>query len=191
MALRRRRVISVCVFLAAAAGLASAFAADEAKPALRVSIAVPANNGRRAIILNRPDSHFHVVVTNVSDKPVRLWREWCSWGYFNLTFKVTDGAGEEFVAKKTQHEWTKNYPDFQDLAPGESYVIDVYPHRDWKDFPLPANGKEMKLKLAAVYEIHPDDQSKQSNVWTGRVESDPIDVTVYNWGIDLPRKEGK
>ena len=23
---------------------------------------------------------WHVVITNVSEKPIRLWREWCSWG---------------------------------------------------------------------------------------------------------------
>ena len=47
----------------------------------------------RAIQLYRPSQHFHVVVTNVSDESVRLWREWCSWGYFNLSFRVTDEEG--------------------------------------------------------------------------------------------------
>ncbi len=95
------------------------------------------------------------------------------------------------VAKKKPMEWTKNYPDFMELAPGEHYVIDVYPHRGWTGFPLPASGKEMKLKLRAVYEIRPDDDSKKLNVWTGRIESDPVDVTLYNWGVDIPPKKGE
>jgi hypothetical protein len=39
----------------------------------------------RAIELRRPSEHFYVVVTNVSGEPIRLWKEWCSWGYFNLS----------------------------------------------------------------------------------------------------------
>lgn len=188
------RTFLATVAVSTTAVLSAARAADApeaAKPALRVSVSVPANHGSRGIILNRPDSHFHIVVTNVSDAPQRLWREWCSWGFFNLTFKIVDANGEESVATKKQREWTKNYPDFMELAPGEHYVIDVYPHRDWTGFPLPANGKEMKLKLRAVYEIRPDDDSKKLNVWTGRIESDAIDVTVYNWGVNIPPKKAE
>ena len=192
MTQRARLVVLVSALAVLALGfsvLRAAGAPEEAKPALKVSIALSAVGGQRSIILNHPDSHFPVVVTNVSDKPVRLWREWCSWGYYNLTFKGTTADGEEFAAKKGMMEWTKNYPDAHELAPGEHYVIDVYPHRDWQSFPIPANGKSIKLKLAAVYEIKPDADSKKLNVWAGRVESDPIDVTVYNWGLDIPPKK--
>ena len=153
----------------------------DAKPTLAVAIAVPENHGHRAIILNRQDSHFHVVVTNVSDQPQNLWREWCSWGYFNLLFQVTDQNGEEFTVTKKMHEWTKNYPDFLVLGPGEHLVIDAYPERDWDKFPLPATGKEKKVSIQAVYEIKPDDKTKESKIWTGRIASEKKEYTVYNW----------
>jgi hypothetical protein len=166
-----------------AAGLAApAFTAGDApKPELTVSIAAPENHGSRSIIINQPDSHFHVVVTNVSDKPQKLWREWCSWGYYDLSFKCINSLGEESVVVKQPREWTKNYPDWQSIPPGESLVIDVYPSRDWKDFPLPAKGKEIKVRLQAVYEIKPDEQTKKEGVWTGKVESQMQEYTIYNW----------
>src|SRR5947208_270066 len=47
----------------------------------------------RVIEMNRPSQHFYVVATNVSGQSIRLWREWCSWGYYNLTFQVTGREG--------------------------------------------------------------------------------------------------
>jgi hypothetical protein len=58
---------------------------------------VPTSNTEKlgpGIELYGPEQHFHVVITNASGGPIRLWREWCRWGYFNLAFVVAEeGSG--------------------------------------------------------------------------------------------------
>ena len=34
------------------------------------------------------DSAWFVVLTNISKKDMSVWREWCSWGYFSLSFTI-------------------------------------------------------------------------------------------------------
>lgn len=167
--------------------LAVAFAcriqADEPKqwPALSVRI-VPdrAGDGGRSITLWRPSSRFSVVLTNLSDKPVRLWREWCSWGYFALSFVVNDDAGKATVVKKAGRGWDKNYPDWTQLDPGDSMVFEVtFGENTWENAPLPAPGKSLKVRMKAVYEVREDEESKKLNVWTGKVESPELAFTIY------------
>ena len=67
---------------------------------LEVSIAIPERNGKRVLEYSSRNPHFHVVVTNTSDKPQRLWREWCSWGYYCLYFELSDGKGRKWMPRK-------------------------------------------------------------------------------------------
>jgi hypothetical protein len=158
--------------------------ADEPKqpPALSVRI-VPdraGDDGARSITLWQPSSHFNVVVTNISDKPVRLWREWCSWGYFALSFVVTDEAGKAAVVKKSPRDWDKNYPDWTELAPGDSMVFEVtFAEGTWTNSPLPAKNASLKVRMKAAFEVREDGQSKKLNVWTGKVESPELSYTIY------------
>jgi hypothetical protein len=84
--------------------LVVANAAAEDSP-ISVSLAIPAHNGERRIEHieykgKDNTAHFPVIVTNTSDKQQRIWREWCSWGYFGLTFQFTDESGKKWVAEK-------------------------------------------------------------------------------------------
>ena len=56
------------------------------KSAITVSIAIPVHGEQRPLNKNE---HFHVLVTNTSDKPLRLWTDRFSWGYDNLSFEQT------------------------------------------------------------------------------------------------------
>jgi len=90
-----------------------------------VSLAIPIHNGERRVEYRDQTTHFDVIVSNTSDKPERIWREWCSWGYFGLSFEFTDEHGKRWVAKKKEQVWTKNFPDWWTLDPHESFAIDV------------------------------------------------------------------
>lgn len=142
------------------------------KPALAVAIAIPINHNQRSIHLGTKQP-FHVVVTNTSDKPLKLWREWCSWGYFNLTFEIDDGTGKVVTLKKKPRGWDKNYPDFQVLEAGDHHVIPVtFDANVWElPFAKAADNKPRQVKMRAVYEIQPDAHSKELGVWTGTVRS--------------------
>ena len=149
---------------------------------LSVAIAVPAHNGERRINYGDKTTHFHVIVTNTSNKPQRIWREWCSWGYFGLTFEFTDEHGKKSVATKKGQAWTINFPDWWTLEPHESLVLEVYfgDQDVWDGFPRPDNGSEA-VTMQAVFEFRPDDASKEHRVWTGRGTSKADKYVFYHW----------
>jgi hypothetical protein len=137
-------------------------------------------DGERQITLYMPGHHFYAVVTNVSDKPVRLWRQWCSWGNENLSFQVTDQQGRTTSATRRPRAYGKNYPDWTTVPPGGHMVCEVTFDPDvWENPPLPEKHKSHKVKLKAVYRITGDDQATQHGVWTGEVSSPELDYTIY------------
>ena len=150
-------------------------------------IAVPIHNGERRIenieyIFQDNTAHFDVIVTNTSDKPQRIWREWCSWGYFGLTFEFKDENGKKWFAKKEGQDWTVNAPDWWTLEPHESLVIEVYfaDSKIWRGFPSPDNGSQT-VTMQAILEFKPDDIARQDSVWTGRVVSKAEKVIFDHW----------
>jgi len=157
--------------------VASVSAAD---PPIAVSIAVPHRGTERVLEASGRNPHFHVIVSNVSDKPQRIWREWCSWGYYGLSFELTDSTGKTRIAKKKPRDWTKNYPDFWTIAAHESLVIDVnFADTDtWEGFPRPQSVSQAYL-MRAVLEFRADDESRQHFVWTGRVVSKADKYVFY------------
>ena len=155
-------------------------ASAESEP-LKITIAVPSRDAKNGteyqnhrINLHRKGTHFHVVITNVSDKPQRIWETWNSWGWYNLTFNMLDNRGNTlYTLKKKPRGWSKNFPSFIRLNPGECFIIDVYLKRsDWE---LPFLGKkregDFEINLKAVYEIPQDDETKKNGIWTGKIES--------------------
>ncbi len=80
---------------AASIQAAPVIAPDAALPAesngLKVSIAPTSTNDNSdlSIALHRGDPHINVVLQNTSDKPIRVYQNWNSWGYYNLTLQVT------------------------------------------------------------------------------------------------------
>lgn len=149
--------------------------ADEPKPELAVSIAIPVHHTQRS--LNTTD-HFHVLVTNVSNKTVRVWTDRYSWGYDNLSFEQIDEAGNVTKIHKAPREWSKNFPDWLQLEPGETYVlnVDFYSERAkgvWENVPQAdkPGGKAKLVKLRAVYAAQPEMYSQQHGIWTGRIVS--------------------
>lgn len=145
--------------------------AQEANPPLELKIAIPIHHQHRS--LNTGD-HFHVLVKNVSDAPLRLWTDKYSWGYGNLSFEQVAADGTVTKIKKKPRGWDKNYPDWLELQPGDTYVMDVnFAAADiWENPPTAAAGKKPTLvKMRAVYEITPDQESTKIAVWTGKLQS--------------------
>lgn len=173
---------SILALLVTASVPMAVVAADErpdGKAPIALSIAIPVHHGQRSL---NEYNQFHVLVTNVSDKPVRLWTDRYSWGYDSLSFELLQGDGKVTPIIKKPRGWDKNFPDWLELQPGESYVLNVefYSARGqaiWENVPSAAEqaNKPMLVKLRAVYEIRPDEQSQKLGVWTGKVES-PVET---------------
>ncbi len=167
---------------------------DSAKE-LSVSIAVPARDSKRTIDIRKPDSHFNVVVTNRSKHDLRLWETWNSWGYYNLSFDVLDGKDNVLYSiVKRPRAWTVNGATWVTVKPGEHFVLKVdFDHDIWvRDdlgddrriyvpfLALMRTTPEFKLKLRAVFQILPDDETIEKEVWTGTVKSAPDDFVIHH-----------
>ena len=59
---------------------------------------------------------FHVLLTNVSRNPVRVWQEWCSWGYYCLQIEIVEQDGMKHLLKKKRIPFYQNFPDYWDYA---------------------------------------------------------------------------
>jgi hypothetical protein len=126
----------------------------------------------RVIAMNRPSQHFYVVATNVSGQSIRLWREWYSWGYFNLTFQVTGQEGGPVEVRKVDREWTRNFPDWEIIPPGGNQVREVtFDPTTWEGLPLPEAHRSRVVRIRAIYDIQQDEETKRHGIWTGRVSS--------------------
>jgi hypothetical protein len=155
--------------------------ADTPPPPLTVQI-VPTARGtdRPALQLHESRDHFHVMVTNVSKETIRLWKEWCSWGYYNLSFEAREGEGKVKLISKRIPGWEKNFPDWIAIPPGEHLIIDVGLEPSlWKNSPLAGRSGEATLRLKAIFEIPEDEDSKEHKVWTGRVTSAETEYSLY------------
>lgn len=163
--------------------LAGAALADDKLPreALSLEIALGKRAGQfRAIEYRDEHSHFPLVLRNLSDEPMRIWREWCSWGYFAASFIAIAADGTQVLVKKRQREWGKNTPDFEEIAPGESIVRDVYYASDeWLNFPRGMVNGGHDIKLTAIFEIEADADAKRHRVWVGKTKSPTIEVKVF------------
>lgn len=156
-------------------------AAEAKKPELSVSIGVPEHYGKRIIRINDAASRFPVVVTNVSDKPQKVWREWCSWGWSCLSFEVTGPDGTSVTVPKAGRAWTKNFPDFWVLAPGDTLVLDVaFGSHEWEGFPMPEKGKSAVVRMKARFCSEEDWASKKDGVWTGDIASETREYVIEN-----------
>src|SRR5262245_40821565 len=147
-------------------------------PLLSVRIVPTSHDERTGRAIAGP---FHVVVTNVSKQPAQLWKEWCSWGYFNLSFIAAERDGKTFAVKKREvRGWDKNFPDWMIVPSGDHLVFDVsFAAPIWQDAPLPGASRSRRVLLRAIYEVTEDEQSKKRGVWTGRVASPEAVYTIY------------
>ncbi|PHS10429.1 MAG: hypothetical protein COA78_11385 [Blastopirellula sp.] len=121
---------------------------------------------------------FHVVLTNTSGKKLNVWREWCSWGYYNLTFEIQLKDGKKYEITKRPATWTRNGPDAYFVKKGAHFVYTIRFADDiWQG--IPDNVQSHIVKIKALYKIEKDDETKEFNVWTGNVESEVIEVHLY------------
>ncbi|MBK1829801.1 hypothetical protein JIN77_03630 [Verrucomicrobiaceae bacterium R5-34] len=160
--------------------LLSALAAEEAKPAAdwRIEL-VPSrySTGKGAVLYaTKPLDTFYIILHNTSGKDLRLWRDWCSWGYDNLRLEATLADGQVVRLSKRAKEWDKNYPDVFTVAAGKSYVLEVHLGGQlWQGVKqLP----EEPFQLVVHYQIDPSKEGERRKIWIGKLRSEPLTVTL-------------
>jgi hypothetical protein len=121
---------------------------------------------------------FVVLLTNTSDHDLNTWIEEFSWGYDNLSFLVTRADGSSFRVVKQQELFTMNVAiPYLVRSHGHFAWAVTFSPDEWTGFPANWKGTE-DVTIQARFEIDPTPQSKEMKVWTGKVESLPMKVTL-------------
>lgn len=163
---------------------------------LAIEIAVPTKNGVRGLQLDNTNWTFHVIISNVSTNQIRLWEEWCSWGFYSVSFEIITPDGKKTMIEKGTMAWGGNAPDYYILLPGESFAIAirfnemgcVENEKLWVNLPKLKLERGQKIRMRAVYRISPEEDmeetdteghvthemapEKKYHIWTGKVVSD-------------------
>ncbi len=181
----KRMTVVLCV-LAATLGFLSGPAAEPSSDPITVRIAPTSfrEGAVRTIVLSGSADHFHVVITNVSGKPIRLWRNLCSWGYRCLSFEIRGPDGKTLTVEKQNRAWTKNAPVWDTIPAGDHKVFDVsWYDSTWAGVPPLTDRPAQFLSMKAIYEVPVDKQATAHQVWTGRVTSPQA-----TYSINPPRR---
>jgi hypothetical protein len=139
---------------------------------LIIPVATP--DGKRVLSMDRYP-RFHVQLVNISDRSIRLWKDWNSWGWFNLSLKMESEKGTSYLRKK-KITWDGDFSDFWQVGPGESVILEVdMTSGHWIGMP-DLYGETMDVKLTAIYENKSDPLSEAFDVWTGKLSSNSLEV---------------
>jgi len=146
---------------------------------LTLKIVPTRSSPKRGVIIDcaTKNSLFYAVLTNISHSKLSVWREWCSWGYDNLSFKITLSDGQAFTVRKRPGNWRKNYPDPFVVKQRDHFVYSVRFDETWKGFPI--DWRNQKVKIKAIFQIDEDEQAERLKVWMGKVESPELEVDLY------------
>lgn len=116
-----------------------------------------------------------VVLTNETDRAIRLWRTGNQWGDGNLSFLVARGERSATIERVPQ-DYTRNVPSSYELpAHGSERLAFDLGDGSWQPADVLAT-LGAGARLAAVLEIEPTPESSEHGVWTGRVRSEPVEL---------------
>ncbi len=143
----------------------------------RMELIVPVANpsGERLLQIDRYP-RFHVLLTNLSAREQRVWKDWNSWGYFNLYIQMQTAESTIRITRRNPGGWNGDFPDFWIIPPGESIIIEIDMRSgQWNGLP-DLYGETLPATLTAVLENKPDVLAQEFGVWTGRVMAKPVQV---------------
>lgn len=175
------RITAILLCISAAAFLLpySADAGRAGAPKV-LSAELRGNENRHPIAGERIHNGLHFLLK--IHKNVRVFQEWCSWGYFNRWIVAVEigGAGKKYTFKRKPRGWTKNFPAYHELKKGEFLITDIdLCDGSWQVEPQLPSNKMFQLKLTGHYTVVPDKESRKYNVWTGELVTNSVVLTVY------------
>lgn len=144
---------------------------------------------------------FNVVVTNRSDRPLRLWSPVTQSGYYQLSFTFVNArTGKTYVARKRTIDdepfWVGLSRDDDPnaevvtIAPQDNFKFQVNfswfasGDREWEGLPGPVSSSH--FSVTAQIESQDDLEGKNRKVWNGRAVSNPVIVRLVDPEIKTP-----
>lgn len=110
---------------------------------------------------------FQVVVTNISENPIRLWDNSNQWGYYNVTFLVTKKDGTKVEIFPKVPFFTRNVASFEILTSGESRIVPINMNAEWGG--LANLTKDVTLRIR--YSIPATSEAEDNKVLIGEFYS--------------------
>lgn len=147
------------------------------KPGIQLELLVPISTpgGERVIALDRYP-RLHASLTNVSEQPVKVWKDWNSWGWFNLTLIMESDRGTQAIRRKHPTHWEGDFSDFWVILPGETLILEIdMTDGSWAGFP-DLYGERLPATLTAVYENKADVLAEEFGIWVGKVTASSLRV---------------
>jgi ankyrin repeat protein len=188
--MRIRFALVLCVSLAPISPVAAQSTSGAAKSELQIALVVPKDEAGKPYIPHADE--LTLLLTNRSDKPIRIWDPWCNAVADAVSFRVIDSNGNSRPLHEPvpRSEEEREYADLFDisliragtLAPGSNFTWRVYFGRP---LPVVPNAEE-PVTVTAILQIKPDANTKQHGVWTGRVESAPVKGRIIDPKLRMP-----
>jgi len=139
---------------------------------------IPSYSSATAQAIDTRNQAFVVLLTNTSDHDLSTWIENYSWGYDNLSFRITRADGKSFRVIKQQEFFTVNFPcPYLVRSHGHFAWAVTFSPDQWTGFPADWKGSE-EVTIQAQFEIDPTKESQEMKVWTGKITSAPMKVTL-------------
>ena len=165
--------------------------AAQSQPELILTI-VPASYSsgvsKKAYISFDHTNHFHVLLTNNSSGPIKLFEEWNSWGYYGLSFEITYSDGRKVQSARERRGCDKNFPSTVTIAPHGYYIFDVNFNNDSKKDYVWVNSVRSEKRsddgthcsMRAIYFIESSSASIEEHAWTGTITSEIRPYTIWH-----------
>jgi hypothetical protein len=117
-----------------------------------------------------PAGKIMVRATNISQKPLRIWKDTNSWGAARWRVLVIRREQLQTFFQNPDHDFTRNFPSYTELAPGAFFeqTLDLN-DGDWRG---DTNGKVQFVaddRVVAIYDVPFTTEALNSKVWYGTV----------------------
>jgi hypothetical protein len=138
------------------------------------------NDSKQPIFRDNYRNEIHFLLT-AKKGPMRVFQEWCSWGYFTrwFTAREVEAVDKQYVFRRSRRKvWTKNYPATHLIKKGQFLITNVdLCDGTWTVEPdLPE--KDLELSLTGYLEIEPDEETRRQKVFTGKLKTRPIVIIM-------------
>ena len=177
---------TLCLWSLCALGTNSLPAVDSSPANLEISI-IPSGRNEKFAAIRMYNDHepFFVVIANRGSESINFWKEWCSWGYFALSFEMKLADGRTLEIKKQSQGWQRNFPDSFLVRAGDYFVIPVaFSDKIWTGLPDFRGSQEVELRARYHSRYDRDDAmeamaTRSAPAFDGEIESAWLAVTLF------------
>lgn len=108
-------------------------------------------------IASTPCLNLKVLFINHTDTAVSFFEDWNGYGYFNTCLEIKSGDTAYLITKKDR-DWSKNFPSFKILFPGDSMELTFSNLASQCSFSQYSGGINAVLNpgssIRAIYQLH-------------------------------------